>query len=399
MQTMKLSNGQLLQLVRSYSKKHDPLMLSNALELLSPSKSAENYKPSLLRHFQKGSISEYYDEIKSDLLPKFHIPKTDHSKQIGNLMEDLHAAVGMLPRQSNIASKNRNVNSVASEDELLDLIRLYYYQGELSPQLLTQLLLNKHLRNLNRLPFDVENMSSATFKGKGWTPIHYVQFKILLMKKHHDLDNAEEITNILDLYFLLTFLRHIVRDELLPMYERVVWKFVFSHVDHYNETQVIEELDCLRSSVLIWEASHERNRVVAEKILTYHTLAPLLRTFFEVASCDPVQNTIIQEFKSSKSNDGNNSAIPGNSPTLSKLKKISTKSKIYNFDNVNTAIGRALAYSIDHNLTQFLATQLAENGECLVFQKYLKILADERSTIVGRNEPLDNKDYDKVYTD
>lgn len=373
----------VLRLLRHYSKKEDPLLLANALELLSPSKSAENYKPSLLRNLQKGPVGEHYSEI----IPKFHIPKRDHLKRIGSLLDDLNAAVGTIPRELKALGKETNIITIKNEDQLLDSLRLSYYKGDLSPQQLTQFLLNPHLRNLSRLPFDIENIDSLNFKGFGWSPIHFVQLKVLLLKKYHDLKQPKRIQEILDRYFLSSFLPFIVQGEILAMYERIVWKFCFERLNHYEETQVIEELDCLRSSILIWEASFKNNRMIAEKILSFHSPSPLLQIFFEIASCDPIQLIISNELKSKRSS------------TLSNLKKISTKCKLHSFDNSNTAISRALAYSIIHNLEQFLSAQNVETGKSGTLREYTARLESERKRMMERNEVQDLKYDDKLYTD
>lgn len=377
------NRSQILRLLRNYSKKEDSLILANALELLSPSKSAENYKPSLLRNLQKGSVGEHYSEI----LPKLHIPKRDHLKRIGSLLDDLNAAVGTIPRQLKANGGGTKNIVIKNEDQILDFLRLSYYKGDLTPHLLTQLLLNPHLRNLSRLPFDIENMNGSNFKGSGWTPLHFVQFKVMLLKKYHDLKQPKQIHNILERYFISLFLPLIVQGELLAMYERIVWKFCFDRLEHYEETQVIEELDSLRSSILIWEASFYKNKAVAEKILSFHSPSPLLETFFEIASCEPIQKIIDNELKSKVS------------PTLSKLKKISTKCKLHSYENSNTAIGRALAYSIIHNLEQFLSAQTAESGNSPILQKYVSRLETERNIMVERSDVHELRYDDKLYTD
>lgn len=377
------SRNQTLQILRHYSKKEDSLIIANALELLSPSRSAENYKPSLLRNLQKGPVGEHYSEI----IPKFHIPKTDHLKRIGTLLDDLNAAVGTIPRQVKVNGEEFNARTIKNEDKILDFLRLSYYQGNLSPQLLTQLLLNPHLRNLARLPFDIEDINASNFKGSGWSSLHFVQLKIMLLKKYHDLKQSKQIQKILDKHFLSLFLPLIVQGQLLGMYERIVWKFCFERLEHYEETQVIEELDCLRSSILIWEASFYNNKKISDKILSFHSPSPLLQTFFEIASCEPIQMIIDRELKSKES------------PTLSKLKKISTKCKLHSFDNSNTAIGRALAYSIIHSLEQFLSAQSLEFGNSQILQEFISRLESERNKMMERNEAPELKYDDKLYTD
>lgn len=373
--------------LRYYSQKYDPMILAEALGLLSPTRSANDYKPSILRNLQKGPVTEHYNEIKSDLLPHYEIPLVDHRKNMGRLIEDLQAAVGMSPRKVTMTKDIKDsFNSLTSEDELLDLLRLSFYQNELTPQLLNQILLNPNIQNLSRLPFDVESLDKTAFKKNGWLPIHFTQFQILLMKKYYDLKKPLQIVKLLNNHFVSTFFPLIQKGELLPFYERIVWKFCFEYLEQYEESAMIEDLYSLRSSVLIWEASLEENCAVAQKILTFHALPPLTRLFFELAACKPLQLIINAELQSQKS------------PTLSELKKISSKSKLYKIDKLSTVIERALAYSLIHSLDQFLDLQALKSNDPAVFQEFISKLALQRMNMLEQSESLDLAQEDKVYT-
>lgn len=359
------------------------MTLAEALGLLLPSKSAE-YKPSLFKNLLRGLVTEHYNDIKSDLLPQYSIPKTDHRKKLGGLMEDLQAAVGTPATKVTTKNLKYNLKSISDEDELLDLLRLSYYKNELSPQLLTQLLLNKHLRDLSRLPFDVENLDREAFRKNGWVSQNFVQFQILLLKKYYDLKKPLLIIKMLNEHFSSAFLPLIRNGQLLPFYERIVWKFCFEYLDAYEEQQIIEELNCLRSSVLIWEASLDKNRLVSEKILEFHRLPPLPKLFFELAACDPLQQLISDEIAS------------GRSPTLSELKKLSSKSKLHQFNNMNTVIERALAYSLIHSLDKFLAVKAAGENAPEVYKSLMTRLAHERTNMIEQSETLEFVHDDKV---
>lgn len=380
-------NSQFFQLLRCYSRKNDPLYLANALQLLSPSKSAEKFKPSLFTHFQKGPVAERYQEIKNELLPKYTIPNTDYRKQLGSLIADLQATVGIKPSHLNTHATQYNVKSLTNEDELVDVARLSYYKNTLSPPLLTQILLNKNLQDLSRLPFDIHNLDRESFRKCGWKSKNYLQVQILLLKKYHDLKDPPMIKRVLDEFFLSKFLPLIKKRELLPMYERIVWKFCFEHILYYNEVQMIEKLNCLQSSILIWEASLKKNYLVAQKILHFHTLPPLLELFFGIVVCDPVQTAINQDLNSRMST------------TLSQMKRISIKCKLYNYDNSSTAINRALAYSIIHNLSELLSRQAAEAPDPHLLQEFIEKLATERNVMSERSEVTDISYNDKLFTD
>lgn len=372
------------RLLRWYSKKYDPMILAEVLGLLSPSKS--NYKPSLLQNLLKGPVTEQHKSIKNYLLRQYTIPKIDHHKNMGGLMENLQAAVGIAPRLST-KDANLNLKSLTEEDELLDLVRLSYYQNELTPQLLTKLLLNRNLRNLSRLPFDVQNLDKTAFKKNNWAPIHFVQFKILLMKKYHDLRKPLQIIKLLNSLLLSSFLPLIREGTLLPFYERIVWKFCFEYLDQYEETSMIEELDCLRSSVLVWETSLHNNRAISAKILSFHDLQPLPRLFFELASCQPLQEAINTELAS------------GASPTLSELKKISSKCKFYKVVSLCTVIERALAYHLIHSLDNFLEARIAVAQDPAPLREFLAKLAGERKKMIAQSESLELASDVKVFTE
>lgn len=211
---------------RCLNKHDDQTLLADALGLLSPKKSVKNtanYKPLLFRHLQKGDVTENYAEIRRELLPEVTIPKfADHTKQVNNLLSDLEAAAGRISTKSlETLEKSllRHVLTLTSEDELIELVCLSLQQNKLTLPLLTKFILNRHLTQLERLPFNVDNLDKSMFMRNGWSQQNFHEFNVLLMKKYHDLNRPLLIIKILKNNFEAEFLPLIYIRKLLPFYE------------------------------------------------------------------------------------------------------------------------------------------------------------------------------------
>lgn len=352
----------LTRLSRSYSlKKNETDFLADALGLLSPKRNTKaytNYKPLIFTNLQRGSVTEQYREIEDELLHQYKLPVVDHAKQMNSLLLDLQAASDIPTKRHLQKNLLNHVRSLQSEEELLELARLSFYQNRLTIPLMTRFILNKNLRLLSRLPFDVENLDKVEFSKNGWTELNFSEFKVLLMKKYHDLNKPLSIVRILKDNFDGELLPLLKKEKLTPFYERILWKFYFDYVQKNQEKTVIQALDSIRSSFLIWEGSSTNCCEIAGSILRQHELTMLQRIFLELSSCNAVEKITTAEL------------TEGRSALLSALKKVSVKYKLYAVtDSVSQSVSdRAFMYSLIHSIENIIWSHLHDwrNDEVLV---------------------------------
>lgn len=364
-------------LVQKRLRLDEPAILAHALGLLSP-KAKPPYKPSLFRHLQKGSVTENYSELKQEFAQEYQLPQHDHSKSVNNLLLDLEAATSMHSRPLKPhKSLSEYVKTISDEEELLDLLRLSFYQQRLSLSLLTRFMLNRSLQNLHLLPFDVDNLETHTFALNGWTRQNVVELKIIMMKKYHDLHKPLSITKILRQSFDAEFLPLIEQKKLSPFYERIVWKFYFEYAKQLSpekdEAYFVEKLRCVRLLLIMWESSTEANlRILKASLATLTDLLPLQKAFLQLCACESVQKSITAQLAN------------GSLKLLSSLKKISIKYKIYSVENPalsQNVVSRAHAYSLIHALEDLVEHEFGKDPKPDIAE-IMAFLASQRSDMV-----------------
>lgn len=340
----------LLLLLRRYSQKNDAVLLADALGLLSPRRNPKSsslnphtYKPLIFTNLSKGPVAEHYHEIKKDLLADYKLPTIDHSKQVDTLLKDLRAVNEISNR--NVLQRNlyNHVKTLQSEDELIELTNLSFYQNRLTMALFTRFMLNKNLTDLSRLPFNVHNVDDQALAKNGWTTVNFAELKVLLLKKYHDLNKPLLIVKLLKENFDSEFLPLIRLGRFTPFYERIVWKFYFDYMSQ-NEAAFIESLDNLRTSFMIWEASSAKCSEVARLMVAHHKPNGLPLLFLQLCSCKSVEMVVEAELKE------------GRSLLLSSLKKVSVKFKIYDVKTMTaeSVASRAMGYSLLHALENLI---------------------------------------------
>lgn len=388
---MKSLNTKLLRdISRSYSlKKSETDFLADALGLLSPKRNTKtyaNYKPLIFTNLQKGSVTEHYREIEGELLHQYNMPVVDHTKQMNSLLLDLQAASDIPTKRHLQKNLLNHVRSLQSEEELLELARLSFYQNQLTLPLMTRFILNKHLQLLSRLPFDVDKLDHAEFTKNGWTELNFSEFKILLMKKYHDLNKPLLIVRLLKEGFDGEFLPLLKKERLSPFYERILWKFYFDYVQKGQEKSVIQALDSIRSSCLIWEGSSVNCCEVAGSILQHHQLTRLQLIFFELSSCNVVEKIVSADL------------VNGRSDLLSALKKVSVKHKLYAVtDSVSESVSdRAFTYSLIHSIESVIWNHLPQWRSDTVLQRLVTDLKKYRTQITL--ESVSESTGSEVYT-
>lgn len=383
--------GTLAPVLRQYSQKpNDAVLLADALGLLSPQRTAKappKYKPLIFTNLHKGSVAEHYHEIKKDLLTDFKIPDVDHLRQIDGLLSGLRA-VGELS-QKRVLQKNlyKHVNTLQSEDELVELVELSFYQNRLTLPLLTRFMLNRNLTQLSRLPFDVQNPDKTVLARNGWTDLNYVEFKVLLMKKYHDLGKPLLIVKLLKENFETEFYPLVRKSQLTPFYERILWKFYFDFIS-LNEAAYVKSLDNLRSSFMILESSSTKSSEIAQAILAHHDLSPLQALYLELYSIPAIEAAVTSQL------------LAGKSPLLSSLKKLSVKFKIYEVKTMvsDSVANRALGYSLIHSLENLIKDHFANWQQDDQLNGVMSQLRHLRTEMVHQGIPQPESAGVAVYT-
>lgn len=353
--------GPLLQLFRRLYSSKENLLLADALNLLSPSAGERKHvthKPSMIKHLTQGSA---YDPVKyPGKLPSKG--NEDLTKSVKHLLDDL-SLVGVQKDHIEVSNASptelrNHIRAMTDEVQIAKLVRILFYQNRLSYALLLETILNPNLRKLLLLPFDVNHLDQKQFEKNGWTEVQSVQFKVILLKKYHDLKRPLSIVKNIKENFSHTFLPLIREGKLPPFYERIVWKFKSEYQrEGYSpslEAHYVAQLSSLKSSVLIWEASSWRSASVALDILAHHDLNELQRAFFRICSHPSVVDTIHTQLIALGDREC--------SSLLSDLKAISIKHKIYtlpvSLKGINTET-RATAYLMVNAMTK-VAKQVPE---------------------------------------
>lgn len=347
----------------------DNVLLADALNLLSPRteiKNTINYKPSLFTNLiAKDSLTD--EKIEPYL--NYKLPNSDTKRHLDQLLAGLNIAsqtsdslakTNYQLLTSSYKDLRKYVNNIDNENSLIELVKLFYSQNQLSSRLMTDILLNKHLVNLNKLPFDINSMNLKDFKH--WQEINFVQIKVVLLKKYYDLKKPLLIVKNLKENFLQVYLPMIRLGELTPFYERIIWKFYFEYIlplkldISHNEAYFIKLLNNIKSTFIIWESSLINNGDITKFALKYHEsiLTPLQKSFLKLCSIKLTQNIITSELNQYKDQP--------KSKLLSLLKKLSIKHKIYSFTATKTPLSietKSNFYALIHSLEKLILDELA----------------------------------------
>lgn len=398
----------------SSSKEYDEenILIADALNLLSPRVEKRinfDYKPSLFQSL-RSTTDDRYEEVRDFM--HYEMPKTDTKKHLNNLISGL-SALSQVPK----ASESKHINVIecspleirnyikkeTREDSVLEVMRLLYYKNRLNFQVAIEILLHRSVKDLSKLPFSINDLTSDSLEG--WKHENIVQFHILLMKKYHDLKQPEKIVENLQENFWQEYLPLIKMSKLSPFYERIVWKFYFEHLNNidshglhgeelHDEEYFIRQLNSLKSSFLIWESSLHKSSDIAQAALKFHqnVLNPFQRTFLALCGNPICRSIVSQEIQDSLKRNGN-----AKSKTLSRLKKLSHKYKVYNISNLSNKTSladKAAMYSFIREMESEILDMLVSNESILnpQDQASLTLLLKELRSI--RDANLKNADLD-----
>lgn len=241
-------------------KQADPAFLAEALNLLLKPSSSEI-------HPQPPGAGQYKNYLLS-LVLLLLAPAAD-------------AELLLLPPKD----LSKYVKRVREELRLRQLIALLSSHEVLTPQILTDIVLNPSLRHPETVPALLDTRSHFAW----WTPLQHSQFDIVLLKKWDDLDRPLTIIKNLK-QNMGTYLALIKKGQLSPFFERIVWKYHFDYIRDHDELYYVAQV-LLRLAFLIFEAS--RSEVlgrVAAKICEHHEVLGLARLFLAVAKAVPSPN-------------------------------------------------------------------------------------------------------------
>ncbi|KAG5421223.1 hypothetical protein I9W82_000313 [Candida metapsilosis] len=319
-------------------KRPDDEALADALNLLSKPTSQPKYKPSLLKSLTGNPM----DEQLSNVNQKLHVKQESHINErfVNNLLWGIKSSLldsGINHSQllnMSVEELSSYIKRIKNEDSLREIVQVFLNNDKLNPRILTDILLNKSLKSLYNFPVDLSRFEDIT----GIDERGAIHLKIIMLKKHYDLNQPLNIVRNLKLNFGACYLPLIQIHQLTPFYERIVWRFVFEYLRQYNEEHYIKSLRLLQSSFLIWESSsYTSSQTIARLILENHgEMTHLQVLFLKIAS---ITRT---------------SEVP-------KLRRISIKHKLYQGRE-----DRKTLYAVLNELENFLMSSQPEQVKSLL---------------------------------
>lgn len=259
-------------LLRCIHRRSDPRFLAEALNLL-------------LRPADAGEIHTNSPTSSPTAAPD--APKYTH--YLNNLVVSLLApAADALLLAMTPQARLDYVRRVSDTTRLHQLVDLFASHRALTPQLLTDLVLNRHFESPETVPLV---MNTRKYLGDQWTPLQHTQFDIVLLKKWDDVERPLYIIKNLKQNFS-AYLDLIQRRQLSPFFERIVWKYTFEYIRHEDELEYVERgVEQARLAWLILEvlAPAKMAPVAAAMLRRFADLSPLERLFLRTTALLPLQ--------------------------------------------------------------------------------------------------------------
>ena len=382
------------------------VVLADALNLLSPKPQVQNhinYKPSLLYALTTGGG---LDKTKLEPYLKYDMPESSVNEHLEKLVSGISVVyqkdIGKVSHKS-LSLPYRELKSliwsIKDENELIELVRLFYGQNKLTAKIMLHVIMNKNLQDLRKLPFDLQSINSVTFPS--WKEIDFIHINVAMLKKYYDLKEPLLIIRNLRKNFHVRYLPMIKEAKLSPFYERIVWKFYFEYTSTLDpescndEAHYIRALDSLKSSFLIWESSLAKSSVIAKLILhSYQSkMHPLQMFLLRLSSC-----RLVEKLDKPHLVNGHMRHVS----LLSCLKKISIKHKIYALpkdDNKMSVEARASCYAIINSLEGLLANYLRNSTSFLPENPYVELQSIYETIKIYKETVLLKSDYFSNSTD
>lgn len=264
-------------------KNDDGISLADALNLLSPQKEslATEYLPSLLDSWRHGLANEKFSK-KAAIQEEFKMPSSDTKRHLDHLLAGLNVFSNHTMSNYELLTSpphiiRKYIKSLETEDEIIEVAKLFFYQDKLTFLVLFELVLSKNLTNIKRLPVEINNLSPEVLPY--WHEESFVRWNVVMLKKYYDQKKPLQIVKNLKENFELVYLPSIQEGKLPPFYERIVWKF---HHEYFKQSSKHEPTD-LRSKILLWEATSDSD-ALATALLKNKQLDTLQRILFEISS-------------------------------------------------------------------------------------------------------------------
>lgn len=251
-------------ILRYAHKKADPRFLAEALNLLlKPPQLPEIHQPT--ETFPQATPQARYSNYLNNLVSSLLAPARD-----AQLLE-------MAPHEL-----LDYVKRVQDQSRLHHVVELLAGNEKLSPQLLTDIVLNPHFSTPQSVPVVMDTRNHIDH----WTPLQHSQFDIVMLKKWDDVSKPLSIIKNLKLNFS-NYLELIKRNQLSPFFERIVWKYVFEYIRYEDELEYVATLN-LRLSFLILEVlAPEMIPQLAVAISSKFNLNPCQKLFLKTAELVP----------------------------------------------------------------------------------------------------------------
>lgn len=270
--------------VRLFSLKNDDgVSLADALNLLSPQNDHKpvEYLPSLLDNLRHGPVNEKFS--KQAPPEQFKMPASDTKKHLDHLLAGLNVFTThtmsnyeLLTSPQHVISKY--IKGLEDEAVIIDIAKVFYFQDKLTFPVLFDLVLNKNLVHLDKLPVDVNRLSPESLPY--WPEESFLRWNVIMLKKYYDQKKPLQIVKNLKEHFEKDYLPSIQRGSISPFYERIIWKF---HHEYFKLLANNSGMRSLKSEILLWEATND-NHALAVQLSKDNQLVPLQRILFEICS-------------------------------------------------------------------------------------------------------------------
>lgn len=278
--------------VRLFSFKNDDgVSLADALNLLSPQNDHKpvDYLPSLIDNLRHGPVNEKFS--KQAPSEQFKMPASDTKKHLDHLLAGLNVFTThtmsnyeLLTSPQHVVSKY--IKGLEDEAVIIAIAKLFYFQDKLTFPVLFDLVLNKNLLHLEKLPVDVNRLSPEALPY--WPEESFLRWNVIMLKKYYDQKKPLQIVKNLKEHFEKSYLPSIQQGTISPFYERIIWKF---HHEYFKLQTNNSGLRSIKSEILLWEATND-NYTLAVKLSKDKQLVPLQRIIFEICSSVLQQNNL-----------------------------------------------------------------------------------------------------------
>lgn len=378
--------NEILKALNLFSSKEykNPNKSSNKTDHSQNIQTQNIIKPSILASFAYGPPLE---RLRTNQSPKLSAKSEIHMNELDELINVL-SIVSSPKQQFNRYEKliqlsesefKRSISSISDETFLIEMIKFLYYQGKLTLNRFTIIVLNKHLKKLDLLPFKINNLAESSLK---WSQQDYVKFNITLLRKYYKLHRPLNIVKNLKTHFSSSYLPAIKSNSIPRFHQRIVWKFYFDYVrdlhDFKGEEFFISDLNDIRHSFTIWESCSYNFDTIIKAILNVHgdDLNRLSKTFFKLCSVQGVQDLIRSELTDTQGSY---------SETLTHLKGISITYKLHTLGLLDESLleTRAVYYKVIDALEKFIDTLAIPEKDMATMRTELSMM---KQSVMARKE-------------